>query len=88
MVDRVVELRLNVTLRMQLQVLTNAVKHHHFIVDRVTNDGQHGTDEGLVDLQRERQHALKQGEQADDEQGIEGQSHGRSHRERYVAEAH
>ena len=38
---------------MQTEELTYAVEDNHLIVDRITNSGQHGTYEGLVNLKRE-----------------------------------
>ena len=36
---------------MQTDELTDSVEDYHLIVDRVSDGRQHGTDEGLVNLQ-------------------------------------
>ena len=72
---------------MQLQVLTDTVEYYHLIVDRVTDNRKHSTDEGLVDLEREGQHPLEHREQADNGEGVERQRNGRTYREGEVAEA-
>ena len=87
LVDGVVEHLLDVLFRVQAEVLTDTVEHHHLIVDRVTDHRQHGTDERLVDLERERHDVLQEREQTDDGQGVEHQSGGRTNREGDVAEA-
>ena len=51
LVQRTIEQALTVALRIQVEVLTYTVEDHHLIVDRVTDNGQDSTDEGLVDLQ-------------------------------------
>ena len=51
--DTVVEQRLVILLLMQTEVLPNTVEDHHPIINRVTNHGKDGTDERLIDLQRE-----------------------------------
>lgn len=51
LVQRTVEQALTVTLSIQVEVLTDTVEDHHLIVDRVTDNGQDSTDEGLVNLE-------------------------------------
>ena len=39
------------TMSVETEVLTDTVEDNHLIVDGVTDHGQHGTDECLVDLE-------------------------------------
>ena len=50
---------------MQEPVLADTVEDNHVVVDGVTDDRQDSRDEGLVDIEVERQYARKQGEEAD-----------------------
>ena len=45
---------------MQAEVLTDTVEDNHVIVDGVTDDGQDGCNEGLVNVQVEWQDAAEQ----------------------------
>ena len=74
LVDRVVEQLLLVTLRMQAEILTNTVEHHHGVIDVVTNHRKDGADKRLVNLKREAYPALAKREEADDHCRVDGQS--------------
>jgi len=50
-VQRGVEEFLLVALRVEVEELADAVEDNHLIVDGVTDSGQHGTDERLVNLE-------------------------------------
>ena len=52
---------------MQCPVFTDTVEDNHVIVDGVTDDGQDGRNEGLVDVEVEREDTREQREETDDD---------------------
>ena len=86
-VQRLVEKLLLVALRVQAEELADAVEDYHLIVDGVTDSGQHGTDERLVDLEREGHPAPADAVHSQDEDDIDKQRCDGTEGERQVAEA-
>ena len=86
LVDAVVEQTAEVLLRVQVHVLADSVEHHYLVVNRITDNGEDGTDEGLVDLQREGHESPQQRVESDDDGGVDGQCHSGTYRESDVAE--
>lgn len=75
------------TLRIETEELAYTVEDNHLIVDRVTDSGQDGTDEGLVNFERERQDAPEDRVGTEDDDGIAGQGGYRTDTVGNVAEA-
>ena len=64
---------LEVVVRVETLHLTDSVEDNHVVVDGVTDDGQDGRDERLVNVEVERKDAGEDGEEADDDDGRVGQ---------------
>ena len=71
-VDGVIDILVELALGIQAAVLTDPVEDDHAVVDGVTDDGQHGGNEGLVYIQGKRQDTGEQGEEADCHDGVVG----------------
>ena len=66
-VESDVRIVLEVSLRMEGLVLTDSVEDDHVVVDRITDDGKDGGNEGLVNVEVERKDSGEQGEETDDD---------------------
>ena len=86
-VDGVVHVGHQVALRIKLAVFADAVEDNHRGVDGVTDDRQDSRNEVLVDLEVERQQAVEQREDTNNQDGVVGQSGNRTETEAPATEA-
>ena len=73
---------------MRLEVLSDAVKDDHRVVERITDHRQNSRDKGLVDFEAERQEPIPNRKHAQDQEHVVKQSCDRAQTELELVKAH